>query len=90
MSVVPREFWGHLSVLNCGAGDLEFKFDTEDPQEVVRAKRVIEDMLRRASREDLERGTAGKRRSPPTRNVSEHGRIGAGCAARVKLARSLA
>jgi hypothetical protein len=38
---------GSLSVLNCGAGDLKFRFDKDDPEEVVRAKKVIEDMLKR-------------------------------------------
>lgn len=38
---------GTLSVLNVGAGDLKFRFDKDDPDEVTQAKRVIEDMLRR-------------------------------------------
>ena len=45
--LIPESVIGALSVLNVGAGDLEFKFDKDNPQEVVRAKRVIEDMLRR-------------------------------------------
>jgi hypothetical protein len=38
---------GSLSILNIGVGDIEFRFDTGDPAEVERAKRAIEDMLRR-------------------------------------------
>ena len=38
---------GSLSVLNCGAGDLKFRFDANDPDEVEKAKKVIEDMLKR-------------------------------------------
>ena len=38
---------GTLSVLNTGAGDMRFSFDSDDPLEVARASRVVEDMLRR-------------------------------------------
>lgn len=38
---------GSLDVLNCAAGHLTFDFDKGDPAEVERAKRVVEDMLRR-------------------------------------------
>lgn len=47
MSVIPETFYGNLSVLSVGAGDVEVKFDKDNPQETVRAKRIIEDMLRR-------------------------------------------
>lgn len=36
-----------LSVLNCMAGDMKFSFDSNDPQEVERARRVVQDMLAR-------------------------------------------
>lgn len=38
---------GSLSVLNCAAGDIRVSFDKDDPQEIVRAKRIIKDMLAR-------------------------------------------
>jgi hypothetical protein len=38
---------GTLSVLNVGAGDLKFSFDPAKPGEVEKAKRTVEDMLRR-------------------------------------------
>ena len=38
---------GTLSVLNVGAGDMRFSFNSDDPQEVERAKRVVRDMLAR-------------------------------------------
>lgn len=44
---VDLEPLGSLSVLNCSAGDLKFRFDKDDPTEVAQAQRVIEDMLRR-------------------------------------------
>jgi hypothetical protein len=47
---------GSLSILNVGLGDIEFRFDTGDPAEVEKAKRAIEDMLRRATGFDPARG----------------------------------
>lgn len=38
---------GEVSVLNVRAGDLRFSFSSDDPIEVERARRVVEDMLRR-------------------------------------------
>lgn len=38
---------GELSVLNVFRGDMKFSFDSANPQEVERAKRVVEDMLKR-------------------------------------------
>lgn len=38
---------GELSVLNCTAGDIRIKFDKENQVDVERAKRMIQDMLRR-------------------------------------------
>lgn len=38
---------GSLSVLNCGSGDMKFSFSKDNPVEVDRARRVVEDMLRR-------------------------------------------
>lgn len=38
---------GTLAVLNVGAGDMRFSFNSEDPQEVARASRVVKDMLAR-------------------------------------------
>ncbi len=41
------EMTGSLSVLNVGAGDLEFRFDRGSKAEVERAKKVVTDMLKR-------------------------------------------
>lgn len=38
---------GELSVLNVGAGDMKFSFNTDDPLELARASRVVKDMLAR-------------------------------------------
>ena len=38
---------GYLEVLNIGRGDMKFTFDKDDVQETERAKRCVEDMLRR-------------------------------------------
>jgi|CXWL01.1.fsa_nt_gi hypothetical protein len=38
---------GELSVLNCGAGDIKVAFDKNNPLETERAKRIIQDMLKR-------------------------------------------
>lgn len=36
-----------LDILNVGAGHVEIRFDDKDPMEMERAKRIIEDMLKR-------------------------------------------
>jgi|ERR1041385_4537736 hypothetical protein len=38
---------GQLDVLNCGEGHLEIKFNERDVIETERAKRIIQDMLKR-------------------------------------------
>lgn len=38
---------GKLAILNVGAGDIKFSFDTSNASEAIRAKRMITDMLRR-------------------------------------------
>lgn len=38
---------GQLDILNCGEGHMEIKFDEKDQIETERAKRVIQDMLKR-------------------------------------------
>lgn len=38
---------GTLDVLNCGAGHMQFAFNNNDPIELERAKRVVQDMLKR-------------------------------------------
>lgn len=45
--MIPESCLAHLDVLNVGEGDLKLTFDQTDPQEVVRTKRIVEDMLRR-------------------------------------------
>lgn len=68
MSVIPAETieqlaleQGDLSVLNVGAGDLRFSFDSQDPAEVERAQRVIEDMLKRGYNVFVEWGSGLRR-----------------------------
>lgn len=36
-----------IAVLNCGAGDTKFTFDSNSPEEVDRARDIVTDMLRR-------------------------------------------
>lgn len=38
---------GELSVLNCAAGDINIKFDKDDPKDVENARKMIQDMQRR-------------------------------------------
>lgn len=38
---------GVLEILNCQAGDIKISFSKDSPVEVIRAKRIITDMLRR-------------------------------------------
>jgi len=45
MTLIPIP--ANVSVLNCGAGDMVFSFDSKDPLEVARAERVVKDMLKR-------------------------------------------
>ena len=37
---------GTLSILNVGAGDLVISFDSDDPDEVAKARKMVEDMLK--------------------------------------------
>ena len=49
---------GELAVLSVGEGDMKFSFDKAQPAEVIRARRVVADMLRRgyALLVEVERG----------------------------------
>lgn len=38
---------GTVGILNVGAGDVELRFDQNDPAETIRAGRIVKDMLRR-------------------------------------------
>jgi hypothetical protein len=38
---------GTLDVLNCGEGHLSLKFDKDKPEEVEKARKCVEDMLKR-------------------------------------------
>lgn len=38
---------GALDILNCGAGHIAMKFDKDNPEEVVKARKMITDMMRR-------------------------------------------
>lgn len=38
---------GELALLNVGTGDTKLTFDNKNPAETIRAKRIVEDMLRR-------------------------------------------
>lgn len=43
----PTTKGGELSILNCAAGDIRIQFDKKDPEDVNRAKKIIQDMQRR-------------------------------------------
>lgn len=38
---------GEVGILNVGAGDTKLTFDPNNPQEMIRAARIVKDMLRR-------------------------------------------
>src|SRR5213596_1727716 len=38
---------GYLEILNVGAGDIKISFDKDDPAELIRAGRMVRDMLHR-------------------------------------------
>lgn len=38
---------GGLDILNAGSGHIEIRYDTNDTAEIERAKRIIEDMIKR-------------------------------------------
>jgi len=38
---------GEVGILNVGAGDVKLSFNNKDPAEVIRAGRIVTDMLRR-------------------------------------------
>lgn len=38
---------GTLEILNVSAGDVKISFDTQDAAEAIRARRIVQDMLRR-------------------------------------------
>lgn len=37
---------GEVGILNVGAGDIRISFDGKNPAELIRAKRIVKDMLR--------------------------------------------
>lgn len=37
---------GEVGILNVGAGDIRISFDPKNPAELIRAKRIVKDMLR--------------------------------------------
>lgn len=45
--MIPESNLAGLDCLNVGEGDMKFTFDADDVQEVVRAERIVKDMLRR-------------------------------------------
>lgn len=53
-----RHKTGEISVLNVGAGDIKLSFNSSDVGEVIRARRMVKDMLRRgyALLVEVERG----------------------------------
>ena len=53
---------GEIGVLNVGAGDTKLSFNSDDPAEVLRAGRIVRDMLRRgyALLVEVERGGVKK------------------------------
>lgn len=54
---------GSLQILNIGLGDIEFRLDSSDPAEVEKARRAIEDMLRRGFTILVDDGTGQLRRA---------------------------
>ena len=55
---------GSVGVLNVGAGDTKFIFDSSDPAECIRAARIVTDMLRRGYALLIE--VPGKKGAKPT------------------------
>ena len=53
---------GLLDILNCGAGHLAIRFEKDNPDEVVKARRIIQDMLRRGYTILVETEDGGTRR----------------------------
>jgi hypothetical protein len=43
----PCKPTGSIGILNVGAGDTKISFDPDNPAETAKAKRIVEDMLRR-------------------------------------------
>lgn len=41
------KIFGTMGVLNVGEGDTKLTFDRDNPQEVLRASRIVKDMIRR-------------------------------------------
>lgn len=39
--------WGEVGILNVGYGDIKISFSADDVQEVIRARRIVTDMLKR-------------------------------------------
>lgn len=63
---------GQLDVLNCGTGHLSFKFDKNDAAEVEKARKVIQDMLRRGYMLFVEDGKEQKRVRKFDENTDEY------------------
>ena len=53
---------GQIGILNVGAGDTKLSFDKSNPQECIRAARIVTDMLRRgyALLIEMDDGKGGK------------------------------
>ena len=53
---------GEIGILNVGAGDTKLSFDKNNPQECIRAARIVTDMLRRgyALLIEIDDGAGGK------------------------------
>lgn len=60
---------GTLGILNVGAGDTKLVFDKSNPAEVIRASRIVKDMLRRGYALIVE--VAGKRGKKEYRRVQD-------------------
>mgnify|MGYP006969488450 CR=1 FL=1 len=55
--MIPEENFATLDILNVGLGDLKISFDSDDPDDVKRAKEVVQDMLRQGYMIFVEDGT---------------------------------
>ena len=47
MPAATAQATGTLDVLNCRAGDMKFSFNSDNPEEVEKARKVVTDMLKR-------------------------------------------
>ena len=65
---------GSLNILNVGAGDVRLEFDKSNPQDLIRGKRIVKDMLRRGYALLIEVERDGEKRFERAKDFDEeHG-----------------